>query len=67
MKLPNAWKLYDMLGNVWEWVSDWYDSGFYGKGVVMDPRGPADGQHRVLRGGSWFYFPSLVRASRRGR
>ncbi len=67
LKRPNAWKLYDMLGNVWEWVSDWYDPRVYGKGEARDPRGPAERQYRVLRGGSWFYYPSLVRVSRRGR
>jgi len=66
-KLPNAWGLYDMLGNVWEWVADWYDDSYYGKSPARDPSGPSTGTVRVLRGGSWLDNPQFVRASNRDR
>jgi len=64
-KEPNAWRLYDMLGNVWEWVADWYGEKYYALGEGRDPLGPAGGQHRVLRGGAWSGPSWDARASRR--
>lgn len=52
-KKPNPWGLYDMEGNVWEWVQDWYSDGYYAASPMNDPKGPEGGQYRVYRGGSW--------------
>lgn len=62
---PNAYGLYDMMGNVWEWASDWYDETYYGKSPRDNPQGPSSGWARVIRGGSWSNAPWDIRASKR--
>ncbi len=52
-KKPNPWGLYDIHGNVWEWVSDWYSADYYTSGPKANPTGPKEGSVRLLRGGGW--------------
>ncbi len=66
-KEANPFGLFDMLGNVWEWVNDWYSGNYYSMSPIVYPPGPEHGQMRVLRGGSWLDKGSIVRASDRGR
>jgi formylglycine-generating enzyme required for sulfatase activity len=66
-KRANGFGLYDTLGNVWEWVNDWFDAKYYLNSPLQDPSGPSTGQERVLRGGSWLHFAWCARSSVRFR
>jgi formylglycine-generating enzyme required for sulfatase activity/mono/diheme cytochrome c family protein len=57
--------IYDLAGNVWEWVSDWYDPDYYTTSPSRNPKGPESGKYRVLRGGSWDFAPENLRSARR--
>jgi formylglycine-generating enzyme required for sulfatase activity len=63
---PNAWGLYDMQGNVGEWVQDWYDRDDYRTGAVENPQGPGAGQSKVHRGGGWQSKAAECGAAARG-
>jgi formylglycine-generating enzyme required for sulfatase activity len=64
-KLPNAWGLYDMHGNVEQWCSDWFGRDYYSKSPLVDPTGPRTGSFRVLRGSAWGGRPASCRSSYR--
>lgn len=62
---PNAFGLYDMLGNAWEWTADWHSDTYYAQSPTNDPQGPADGAVRVRRGGSWHTWSLYARCAYR--
>jgi serine/threonine-protein kinase len=66
-KPGNGFELYDALGNVLEWVNDWYNENYYGNSPSQDPAGPTSGTQRVLRGGSWLVSSGTARVSDRVR
>jgi formylglycine-generating enzyme required for sulfatase activity len=63
---PNAFGLYDMIGNAFQWCADWHDKDYYANSSKADPRGPTSGQARILRGSSWNTDPVYCRSAYRG-
>ena len=66
-KKPNAWGLYDMHGNVWEWCSDYYDEKYYDRSPTSAPENTSPSPLRVIRGGSWDYIAGCCQSAYRGR
>jgi len=64
-KKPNAWGLYDMNGNVWEWTQDWFDETYYQRSPAADPQGPSSGRFHTIRGGAWVEPVENARVSKR--
>lgn len=65
-KRPNAWGLYDLRGNAWQWCADWFSNDYYQQSPPNDPAGPSAGSSRVLRGGGWNHSSSFCRSACRG-
>ena len=65
LKGASTYGVLDMAGNAWEWVADWYDASYYASSTTNNPTGPASGQDKVARGGSWSNAANLVRSTYR--
>jgi formylglycine-generating enzyme required for sulfatase activity len=63
---PNAWGLYDICGNAYEYCTDWFSTNYYAVAPLTDPKGPATGDERVVRSGSWGTDPMHCRSAFRG-
>jgi formylglycine-generating enzyme required for sulfatase activity len=62
---PNGYGLHDMIGNVWEWCSDWYSENYYETSPRSNPKGPFTGTHKILRGGTWYSNAEQARITNR--